>query len=124
MLDLRQSTSSVSDYINSFEELTQCCDLLEDPSITIVCFVQGLLTYRKRVVALSIPCTLDETCHKALEVEKLDKLYPVRRSTSSSRTPAQFVPKMSESSVSASTCKGHNSQVPPKVVHWLVQHFP
>jgi len=110
-----------------FEELTQCCDLLEDPSITIVCFVQGLLTDRKRAVTLytlSIPYTLDETCHKALEVEKLDKLYLVRRSTSSSRTPAQSVPKMSESSVSASTSKGYKSQVPPKVVPWIVQHFP
>ena len=42
MLDLRQSTYNVSDDINSFEELTQCYDLLEDPFITIAC-----LAYRQ-----------------------------------------------------------------------------
>jgi len=87
MLDLKQSTSSVSDYINSFEELTQRCDLLEDPSITIARFVRGLRTDLKREVTLSAPYTVDEAYHKALEVEKLDKLYPVRRAAPSSRAP-------------------------------------
>ena len=85
MIDLRQSTSSVSDYINSFEELTQRCDLLEDPSITIARFIRGLWTDLKREVTLSVPYILDEAYHKALKVEKLDKLYPVRRLAPSSR---------------------------------------
>ena len=68
----------MSDYINSFEELTQHCDLLEDPSITIARFIRGLRTDLKTEVTLFAPYTLDEAYHKALEVEKLDKLYPVR----------------------------------------------
>jgi len=41
MLDLRQSTSNVLDYINSFEELTKRCDLLKDLSITIARFIRA-----------------------------------------------------------------------------------
>jgi len=80
MLDLRQSTSSVSDYINSFEELTQLSDRLEDPSITIAHFIRGLRTDLKREITLFASYTVDEGYHKALEVEKLNKLYPVRPS--------------------------------------------
>ena len=60
------------------------------------------------------PYTLDEAYHKALEIEKLGKLYPVRR-TPSSRPPVQALPKMSESSVSASASKSHSSQTSPRV---------
>jgi len=115
MLDLRQSTSNVYDYVNSFEELTKSCDLLEDPSITIVRFIRALRTDLKREVILSMPYTLDEAYYKTLEVEKLDKLYPVRRAAPCSRTPAQSIPKMNEFSVSASTSKGHNPQIAPRV---------
>jgi len=38
MLDPMQSTSSVANYINSFEELTQHCDLVKDLSTTIARF--------------------------------------------------------------------------------------
>lgn len=103
------------DYINSFEELTQRCDLLEDPSITIARFIRGLRTDLKREVTLSAPYTLDEAYHKALEVEKLDKLYPVRRAAPTSGTPAQSVLKMNEFSVSAPTSKGSNPQMLTRV---------
>jgi len=108
MLDLRQSTSSVSDYINSFEELTQRCNLLEDASFTIARFIRGLQTDLKREVSLSTPYTLDEAYYKTLEVEKLDKLYRVRRAAPRSRAPAQSVHKMNEFAVNASMSKGHN----------------
>ena len=62
-----------------------------------------------------MPYTFDEAYHKALEVEKLDKLYPVRRAAPSSRAPGHSVPKMTEFSVSASTSKGHNPHNPPRV---------
>ena len=95
--------------------MTQCCDLLENPSITIARFIWGLRTDLKREVTLSAPHTLDEAYHKALEAEKLDKLYPVRPTAPSSRAPVQSVPKMNEFSMSTSTSKGHNPQIPPRV---------
>jgi len=64
---------------------------------------------------VSAPYTLDEAYHKDLEVEKLNKLYLVRCAAPSSRTPAQSIPMMNESSESASIFKGHNPQIPPKV---------
>ena len=67
MIDLRQSTSSVSDYSNSFEELNH--ELFDNPSITTARLIRGFRTDLKR----------DMAYHRALEVEKLDKLYPVRR---------------------------------------------
>jgi len=66
MLDLRQSNSCVSDYINAFEELIQRCELVEDPSFTIARFIYGLQLDLKRDVTfqrdvtLSSPFTLDE----------------------------------------------------------------
>lgn len=42
MLDLQQSNSWVSNYINTFEELIQCCELVEDLSVTIARFICGL----------------------------------------------------------------------------------
>jgi len=90
MLDLSQFTSSVSHYLNGFEGLSQRCNLLEDPSIPIARFIQGLQTDLKREVTLFAPCTLDEAYHKALEFEKLNKLYLVRRPTLSSGSPANL----------------------------------
>jgi len=104
----------VSDYINSFEELTQRRNLVEDPFITIGCFIRGLKTDLKREVSLFAPYTVDEVYHKTLEIEKLDKLYPVRCAPSS-RPLVQAVPKMSESFVSASASKSRSSQTPPRV---------
>jgi len=86
-----------------------------NPSITIAHFIRGLWNDLKREVTLSAPYTLDEAYHKALEVEKIDKLYPMRRAAPSSRAPAQSVPRMNEFSVSASTSKGHNPQISPRV---------
>ena len=73
MLDLRQSSLCVSDYINAFEALIQRCELVEDPSFTIALFICGLRSDVKHDVTLSSPFTLDEAYHKALEVEKLNK---------------------------------------------------
>ena len=81
----------MSDYNRiDFEELTLHCDLLKDPSITIARFIRGLRIDLKREVTLSAPYTLDKAYHKALKVEKLDKLYPVRRAAPSSRIPANL----------------------------------
>jgi len=75
---------------------------------------------------LSPVCTLDKAYYKALEVEKLDKLYPVRRvaplSTPSYRIPAKSVRKMNESFVSASISKSQNPQIPPRIapIGWSI----
>ena len=39
ILDLNQSTFSVFDYVNSFEEYIQCYDLVKNPFITIAQFI-------------------------------------------------------------------------------------
>jgi len=76
MLKLGQSTSSVSKYINSF-------NFVEDPSITIARFIRGLKIDLKREVSLFAPYTLDQAYHKALKIEKLNKLCPVQCTLSS-----------------------------------------
>ena len=93
MLDLRQSSSCVLNYINAFKELIQRCGLVEDPSFTIARFIHGLRSDLKRNVTLSSPFTLDEAYNEALEVEKLNKSVPVRRSTLSTRSPTQVASK-------------------------------
>jgi len=70
-------------------------------------FIRGLRTDLEIEVTLSTPHTLDEACHKALEVEKLDEFYPMRRAAPSSRDPTQSIPKINKPSVSASLSKGH-----------------
>jgi len=50
----------VSDYINTFEELIQCCELVEDPSFTIARFIRGLRPDLKHDVTLSSLFTLDK----------------------------------------------------------------
>lgn len=87
ILDLRQSPSSVSNYVNSFKELTHHYDLLKDPSITTARFVRGLRANLEREVTLFDPYIVDEVYRKALDVEKLEKFYPVQCSTPSSREP-------------------------------------
>jgi len=71
MLDLRQSN-------NALEELIQLCELVEDPSFTIAWFIRGLRPDLKLDVILSSPFTWDEAYHKALEVDKFNKLVLLR----------------------------------------------
>ena len=114
MLDFRQSSSCVclSDYINVFKELIQRCELVEDPSFTTARFIRGLRSYLKRDVTLSSPFTLDEAYHKALEVEKLNKLVPMRRSTLPTRPPTQVAPKPPQISASASNVRTSSLTAP------------
>jgi len=113
MLDLRQSSSCVSDYINTFEELIQRCELVEDLSFTIARFIRGIRSDLKCDVTLSSPFTLDEAYHKALEVEKLNKSVPVRRSTLLTRPPTQVGPKPSQVSANASNVRISSLTAPP-----------
>ena len=112
MLDLRQSSSCVSDYINAFEELIQRCELVEDLSFTIARFICRLRSDLKRDVTLSSPFTLDEAYHKALEVEKLNKPIPARQSTLLTRPSTQVAPKLSQVSASTSHVRTSNLTEP------------
>jgi len=105
MLDLRQYSSCVSDYINAFKELIQRCELVEDPSFTIARFIRGLRSDLKCDVTLSSPFIIDEAYHKALEVDKLNKPVPMRRSTLLTRPPTQVAPKAPQISASASNAR-------------------
>ena len=91
MLNLRQSGSCLSDYINAVEDLIQRCELVEDPSLTIARFIRSLRPDLKRDVTLSSPFTLDEAYHKALEVENLNKPVLVRRATLLTKFPTQVI---------------------------------
>jgi len=104
MLDIRHSSSCVSDYINAFEELNQRCGLVEDPSFTITRFICCLRYDFKRDVTLSSPFIRDEAYHKALKVEKL-KPIPMRRSTLPTRPPTQVAPKSPQISGNASNVR-------------------
>ena len=106
----------MSDYIDSLRKLTQWCDIVDHPSITIAQLIRGLQTNLKMEVTLFCPRTPDEAYHKALEVENLDQFYPMWRSTLSSRTPTQPAPKVSESFVSASNSKAPSFQMAPGLV--------
>jgi len=75
--------------INSIEELTQSYNLLEDPSINIARFIRGLQTDLKREAPSFAPSTLNEGYHNALEIEKLNNLYP-RHPTPSSMPHANL----------------------------------
>ena len=106
MLDLQQSSSCMSDYINAFEELIQRCELIEDPSFTIARFIRGLRPDLKRDVTLSSPFTLDEAYHKALEVEKLNKPAPVRHLTLPTRPPTHAASKTPQFCAGGSNARG------------------
>lgn len=82
LLNLRQSTSSVSDYLARFEELMLRCEIDEEPFITVSRFVNGLRVDIKREVTLYNPESLEEAYHKALEIEKYLRSPSLRRVTS------------------------------------------
>ena len=67
MLDLRQSSSCVSNYINAFEELIQCCELGSS--------YPWLWSDLKLDVTFSSRLTVEEAYHKAFEVENLISLF-------------------------------------------------
>ena len=105
MLNLRQSTFSVAGYINNFE-LMQHCVLVEDPSLTIARFIQGLCTDLQTEVTFSSAYTIDEAYHKPFDVQKLDGLYHMHPCTPS-KAPYQVV----ESSLCASNSKCPDSLI-------------
>uniref|UniRef100_A0A5B7BML6 RNA-directed DNA polymerase n=1 Tax=Davidia involucrata TaxID=16924 RepID=A0A5B7BML6_DAVIN len=78
-MNLRQLSSSVTDYLARFEELFMRCAIHEEPWVTISRFINGLRPEIKREVNLHSPDTLDEAFHKALELEKLHRLPNPRR---------------------------------------------
>ena len=101
----------MSNYINSFEELIQRCELVEDPSFTIARFIPGLQPDLKHDLTLSSPFILDEAYHKALDVEKLNKPVPVRRPTFSTRPSIQVASKAAQFLAGASNAKAFSLPV-------------
>jgi hypothetical protein len=64
LFNLRQSTSSVSDYLARFEELMLRCSIYEEPFITVSRFVNGLRVDIKREVTLYNPSYFEEAYQK------------------------------------------------------------
>ena len=55
--------------MESFEELTQCCELKESEEFAISQFVNGLRTNVKYEVLSQQYSSMEEAYHKALEIE-------------------------------------------------------
>jgi len=87
---------------------------MEDPSITIARFIRGLRPNFRQNVIFSSPFILDEAYRKALEVEILNKVVPMRHSTLPTRPPTQLVSKATQFSTSASNTKASSLPVSSK----------
>ena len=124
MLDLRQSSSCVSHYINAFEELFQRYELLEGPYFTTARFIRGLRSDLKRDVTLSSPFTLDKAYHRALKVQKLNKHVSMRRSTFLTRPPTRVAHKPPQVSASASNVRTSSLTAPSPSPSLLVPLEP
>ena len=112
MVHFRQSTYSVSNYINSFEELTPSCNLPEDPSITIACCIRGLRIDLKREVPCSLLILLMRLTIKFYRLKNLTS-FTLRDVLPPLDLCAQSAPDMSELPVSASAFKGFSFQALP-----------
>lgn len=67
LLNFRQATSSVSDYMSQFEDLMLRCELQEVPWLTVTRFINGLQVDIKREVSKQSPQVLEDAYHDVLE---------------------------------------------------------
>ncbi|KAI9186201.1 hypothetical protein LWI28_014775 [Acer negundo] len=77
-LNIKQSSSSVNDYMSIFYDLLIRCNIKEEPNVTVARFLNGLKFEVKRVVSIHNPETLEDAYSKALEAEKYLRPYPFR----------------------------------------------
>ncbi|TXG68718.1 hypothetical protein EZV62_003653 [Acer yangbiense] len=77
-LNIKQSSSSVNDYMSVFDDLLIRCNIKEEPDVTVARFINGLKFELKRVVSIHNPETLEDAYSKILEVEKYLRPYPSR----------------------------------------------
>ena len=78
-LNIKQSSSSVTDYMSVFDDLLIRCNIKEEPDVTVARFLNGLKFEVKRVVSRHNPDTLEDAYSKALEAKKYLRPYPSRR---------------------------------------------
>ncbi|KAK0596825.1 hypothetical protein LWI29_019379 [Acer saccharum] len=81
LLNLKQASSSVTDYLTRFEDLRVRCEIKEEPCVATARFINGLKFKIKREVNVHSVTTLEEAYHKALEFETYFSSPPRRRST-------------------------------------------
>ncbi|KAI9200637.1 hypothetical protein LWI28_011047 [Acer negundo] len=77
-LNIKQSSSSVNDYMSVFDDQLIRCNIKEEPDVTIARFLNGLKLEVKRVVSIHNPKTLEDAYSKALETKKYLHLYPFK----------------------------------------------
>ena len=95
-LNIKQSSSSVTDYMSVFDDLLIRCNIKEEPDVTIAKFLNGLKFEVKRVVSIHNPDTLEDAYSKALEAEKYLRPYPSRRPPGDIRQTCPTPPKGSQ----------------------------
>ena len=69
-MNLRQLTSSVTNYLARFEKLFLRYDIREELWVTVTKFINGLRPEIKRELNLHSPETVEEAYYKALEIEQ------------------------------------------------------
>ena len=95
-LNIKQSSSSVTDYMSVFDDLLIRCNIKEEPDVTVARFLNGLKFEVKRVVSIHNPDTLEDAYSKALEAEKYLHPYPSRRPPSDLRQTRPTPPEGSQ----------------------------
>ncbi|KAF2302349.1 hypothetical protein GH714_034482 [Hevea brasiliensis] len=101
MMNFKQSTSSVTEYMENFEETLHrcdlCCDSVENPFLVLHQFINGLrLNIQKELKLYSLE-TIEEAYHKALKIESYYQFPTSCRFTSQS--VRSYQPKSSPQSV-------------------------
>lgn len=84
---MRQFSSSVINYLSKFDELSQRCEIIEEPWIRFTKFVNGWRIEIEREVNLHSPDTIGKPYQKALEIKKYHKLSTSRHLASLAGEP-------------------------------------
>ncbi|KAI9194147.1 hypothetical protein LWI28_003501 [Acer negundo] len=116
-LNIKQSSSSVNDYMSVFDDLLIRCNIKEEPDVTVARFLNGLKFEVKSVVSIDNPKTLEDAYSKALEAEKYLRPYPFRRPPGDLRqtrpSPSEGSQSFNYRGVNTSTSNAHFDSRPP-----------
>ncbi|KAI9185053.1 hypothetical protein LWI28_003722 [Acer negundo] len=116
-LNIKQSSSSVNEYMSIFDDLLIRCNIKEEPDVTVARFLNGLKFEVKRVVSIHNPKILEDAYFKALEAEKYLRPYPFKRPPGDLRqtrpSPSEGSQSFNYREVNTSTSNAHFDSRPP-----------
>ncbi|KAI9193888.1 hypothetical protein LWI28_001042 [Acer negundo] len=116
-INIKQSSSSVNDYMSVFDDLLIRSNIKEEPDVTVARFLTSLKFEVKRVVSIHNPETLEDAYSKALEAKKYLRPYPFRHPLGDSRqtcpSPSEGSQSFNYKGVNTSTLNAHFDSRPP-----------